>query len=119
MIQIGSRQRGQPAPPHIVFGALTFRGDPGARPWLRLLDDETRPAVVDAARPGSVTWSSLFVKRPDAVVRFDITSDGGAGTDLRWTLLVAEPMPAEAQIGHMRKRMNELINADLRFSFGQ
>jgi hypothetical protein len=53
-------------------------------------------------------------------VRFDLPSDAsGFGTDLCWTLLVDEPMPDDALLGHMRKRLNEVINRDMRLSFGQ
>jgi hypothetical protein len=41
------------------------------------------------------------------------------GTDLRWILYVDKPPPDDAQIGHMRKRLNQLINANLRHAFGQ
>jgi hypothetical protein len=34
-------------------------------------------------------------------------------------LHVEEPVPAEVLVGHMRKRLNQLINANLRFTFGQ
>jgi hypothetical protein len=120
MLEAGSRKRNQPAPPHIMFEALTqFDRDP-ARPWLELPDDEQRPALVKADKPGLVVWSSLWTRRPDAIVRFDLPADyGGYGTDLRWTLLVDEPMPDAALVGHMRKRLNQLINANLRFTFGQ
>ncbi|MDZ5446611.1 hypothetical protein U2F26_28460 [Micromonospora sp. 4G57] len=64
-------------------------------------------------------WSSLWHKRPDALVRLDLPSDGSAGTDLRWTLFVAEPMPEPPLLGHLRKRLNQLINANLRHTFGQ
>ena len=58
--------------------------------------------------------------RPDAIVRFDLPPDSnGYGTDLRWTLLVDEPTPDASLVGHMRKRINQLINANLRFTFGQ
>ena len=91
-----------------------------ARPWLELLDDEQRPRLVEASEPGLVVWSSLWIKRPDAIVLFDLPSDSsGDGTDLRWTLLVDEPMPDASLVGHMRKRLNQLINANLRFTFGQ
>jgi hypothetical protein len=43
----------------------------------------------------------------------------GQGTDLCWTLLVDDPEPDGRTIGHMRKRVDELINANLRYSFGQ
>ena len=65
-----------------------------------------------------MVWSSIWLKRPDAVIRFDLPV-GGGGTDLRWTLLTEEPIPDDRLLGHLRKRMNQLINADLRYSFGQ
>lgn len=117
--EIGRRQRNQPAPPHIIFGALTDFDRPGARPWLELLDDEQLPRVLDARAPSTVVWSSIWTKRPDAVIEFHLPSDSGGGTDLCWTMLVDDPTPDDSLVGHMRKRMNMLINADLRYSFGQ
>ena len=43
----------------------------------------------------------------------------GWAYDLRWTLTVDEPIPSDELLGHIRKRINELINRDLRLSFGQ
>ena len=65
-----------------------------------------------------MVWSSLWVERPDARVQFDLEG-GGGGTDLRWTLYVDPPIPDEAVTRHLRKRMNELINANLRLTYGQ
>jgi hypothetical protein len=90
-----------------------------ARPWLRLLADEVHPRIVEARPPELVVWSSLWPSRPDALVRFDLAPDGRGGTDLRWTLLVNEPLPDASKLGHLRKRLNQLINADLRSSYGQ
>lgn len=118
VIDVGTRKRNQPAPPFIVFEALVEPERTGGRPWLHLLDDEVVPQVVLRSPPGLVVWSSIWPKRPDACIRFDLSA-GGGGTELRWTLSVEEPAPDEALLGHLRKRMNELINADLRFSFGQ
>jgi hypothetical protein len=89
------------------------------RPWLLLLDDEQPPQLINAVKPDVIVWSSLWEKRPDARVRFDLASDGAAGALLRWTLLVAEPLPDPSLLGHMHKRLNELINANLRYTFGQ
>lgn len=119
MLVAGSRQRNQPAPPHVVFEVLTNLDRDSARPWLLLLDDEQSPKLVEAGEPDFVVWSSLWEKRPDARVRFELASDGAAGTDLRWTLLVEEPMPDPSLLGHLRKRLNELINSNLRYTFGQ
>ena len=120
MIEVGSRRRKQPAPPWVVFEALTRPDrDPG-RPWLHLLDDEQRPRILQAREPELVVWSSLWHERPDARIRFDLADDPGRqGTALRWTLLVEPPEPEPPLLGHLRKRLNQLVNADLRFSFGQ
>lgn len=89
-----------------------------SRIWLVLLVDERAPKILDADLPHTVTWSSIWVKRPDAKIRFDL-SGGPSGTRLRWTVFVDEPLPDDSLIGHIRKRMNELINANLRYSYGQ
>jgi hypothetical protein len=120
VMEAGKRQRNQPAPPHAVFEALTEPNRDPQRKWLVLLDDETDPAVVESREPDCVVWSSLWTKRPDARLRFDLPSDStGHGTDLCWTLMVEEPMPDDPLLGHMRKRVNELINGNLRYTFGQ
>jgi hypothetical protein len=76
--------------------------------------------VLESERPQLVVWSSLWPERPDAVIRFELPADAsGQGTDLCWALLVNEPEPHPALLGHLRKRINELINAELRYSFGQ
>jgi hypothetical protein len=51
-------------------------------------------------------------------VRFDLAGDDG-GTMLRWTLSVEEPDPGAGLTGHLCKRLNQLVNAELRYSFGQ
>lgn len=118
MIEIGSRLRPQPPPPHVVFEALARPDRDPARPWLDLLPDEVAPQVLSAQAPHAVVWTSLWPRRPDAQIRFDL-QPGHGGTDLRWTLLVEEPEPDASTVGHFRMRLNQLINADLRFSFGQ
>lgn len=45
--------------------------------------------------------------------------DGRQGTDLCWTLLVDEPTPEPTLLGHLCQRLNQLINANLRYTFGQ
>ena len=118
-VVIGSRTRRQDAPPWVIFEALTEPNRDPARQWLELLDDEIAPRVLDAVPTGHVMWSSLWVKRPDATVRFEIAHQfEGPGTDLGWTVSVDAP-PPDALVGHIRKRMNQLINANLRYSFGQ
>jgi hypothetical protein len=119
MVVIGSRRRNQPAPPHAVRAALLDPDRDPVRPWLHLLDDEHRPVMMQSPDPAHVEWSSLWTTRPDAEIVFELDGDGRSGTDLRWTLSVAEPPPDDALTGHLRKRMNQLVNANLRYSFGQ
>ena len=52
-------------------------------------------------------------------MRFELPLDGGFGTDLCWTIMVEDLLPDPPLLCHMRKRMNFLINANLRYSFGQ
>jgi hypothetical protein len=117
VLEAGTRARDQPAPPHVVFEALTKPNRDPSRQWLLLLEDELAPVVLEAGAPTRVVWSSLWPSRPDARVHFELRP--GSGTDLRWTLFVEEPLPDSSKLGHMHKRINELINANLRFSFGQ
>jgi hypothetical protein len=115
---ICSRQRNQPAPPHVIFDDLCNPHRQPVRPWLLLLPDEVEPVVIESHQYDRVVWSSLWVKRPDARVQFDLGAADG-GTDLRWTLYADEPIPGTTLIGHMRKRIGELINANLRYTYGQ
>ncbi|MEW2382378.1 hypothetical protein AB0873_09845 [Micromonospora sp. NPDC047707] len=119
MLEAGSRMRNQPPPPAAVFEALTTPDRDPRRPWLRLLDDEQAPRVLRAEHPHLVVWSSLWPRRPDAEVHFHLAFDGIYGTQLRWTLLVVEPLPDPSLLGHLRKRLNFLINENLRSTFGQ
>jgi hypothetical protein len=120
VLEVGRRRRNQPAPPHVVFEALTQPHRDPTRRWLLLASDEQAPRVLEAREPELVVWSSLWPERPDAQIRFDLPADAaGQGTDLCWTLLVDEPEPEPPQLGSFRKRINVLINAELRYSFGQ
>jgi len=52
-------------------------------------------------------------------VVLDLTSDGEGGSRLGFTLLAAGDPPDPALTGHIRKRINQVLFADLRFSYGQ
>jgi hypothetical protein len=113
VIEGGSRVRNQPAPPHVIFEALTDPDRDPMRPWLILLGDEQRPRVIEQDEPHQLLWSSLWVERPDARVRFDLSPEvSGGGTQLRWTLFLDEPLPVHSLLGHLRKRLNLLINGN-------
>lgn len=120
MTEIGSRKRDLPAPPHVVFEDLTVPNRSAARPWLNLLHDEIPPVVLESRKPTQVVWSSLWPHRSDARITFEVLQDGtGEGTDLRWTLTVDKPAPNDSLTRHMRKRINTLIHANLRCTYGQ
>ena len=118
VLELGSRMREQPTPASVVWSSLTQPRDPTARQWLDLLDDEVDPHIVECVEPALVVWSSLWPDRPDERIRFDI-QPVGQGCRLRWTLLTAGVRPAESKLGHMRSRLNVLINERLRLSYGQ
>jgi hypothetical protein len=118
-MEIASRRRTQPPPPWVVFEALTQPHRDPTRPWLVLLADETEPTVIAASEPDLVVWSTLWPDRPTIQIRFEIDPDDGQGTNLRWRMLTEEPITDEAEIRRLRRRVNELINANLRYTFGQ
>ena len=115
---LGDRTRQLPAPPHVVFTSLTHPGLPGARPWLVLLDDEVPPVILSSHEPHRVQWSSLWPSRPNDLVDLELSPKDG-GTLLRFILSTPDEEPDASQLGHMRRRLNHLLFADLRFSYGQ
>lgn len=118
MIEIGSRAQKLPAPPSVVWESLVDPHQPAARPWLNLLTDEVEPRVLSADEPSRVVWSSLWPSRPDDEVHFALADVAGE-TLLRFTLLTPGEMPDPSKTGHLRRRLNYLLFADLRFSYGQ
>ena len=118
MEPVATRRRTQPAPPHVVFDDLTHPGRPTHRPWLHLLAGELAPRVLVSEYASVVVWSSIWLARPDAKVRFEL-SYAESGTDLRFTLLLDPPIPDDDEIRTMRKRLGRLINSQLRHTYGQ
>lgn len=90
----------------------------GSRVWLDLLDDEVPPRTVDSEAPNRVVWSSLWPSRPGDQVVIEL-ADAGGDTALTFTLLAEGDVPDESKTGHIRRRINHLLFADLRFSYGQ
>ncbi|MDF3284745.1 hypothetical protein [Gordonia sp. N1V] len=119
MDAIASKRRSQPAPPWVIFDDLVDPDRQPRRPWLHLEDDEIAPVVLESERSSHVVWSSLWLKRPDARIAFDLTARTDGGTDLRWTLLVEPPAPDDRQFRHLCQRIGTLINANLRQTYGR
>ncbi|MGZ6733946.1 MAG: SRPBCC family protein [Nocardioides sp.] len=118
MIEFGSRAKRLPAPPHIVFDSLVEPHKRGTRPWLELHGDETEPRVLEARPPALVVWSSIWPTRPEDQVRFDLTPQSGGDTLVKFTLLTPGTPPDDSLAGHVRYRMNVLLFAQLRYSYG-
>lgn len=118
MIEIGSKARTLPAPPSAVWDSLVELRRPGARRWLVLLSDEIEPKVLKAEKPNLVVWSTLWPSRPNDQVHLEL-SDMAGETSLRFTLLTPDEAPDQIKTGHLRKRLNHLLFADLRYSYGQ
>jgi hypothetical protein len=74
--------------------------------------------IVEAESPTLVVWSSLWPSRPNDQVHFQLTAVAGE-TLLRFTLLTPAELPDQSKTGHLRRRLNQLLFADLRFSYGQ
>jgi len=118
VIEYGARTRTLPAPPHVVWEDLVHPKRSGTRAWLDLLDDEVEPVVLEKERPTRVVWSSLWPNRPDDRVEMELSARG-ADTALHFSLLADGDPPDESKTGHIRKRVNRLLFADLRYSYGQ
>jgi transposase len=117
--EIATRRCTQPPPPRFVYEALTDPDRDPYRVWLILHDDEQRPSIAESVEPNLVVWTSIWKWRPDARIRFELDSAGGGSTELRWRLSVDEPVPDHETTVAMRRRVDELINANLRRVFGQ
>jgi hypothetical protein len=73
---------------------------------------------VAAEWPRTGICSSLWPGRPGDQVHLELSGTNGQ-TSLRFTLLTPEQAPDAGAIGHLRKRLNRLLFADRRYSFGQ
>jgi hypothetical protein len=85
---------------------------------LNLLSDEVEPRVLEAEKPNRVVWSSLWPSRPNDQVHFELMATDGE-TSLKFSLLTPDEAPDQSKTGHLRRRLNHLLFADLRFSYGQ
>ncbi|WP_306364234.1 hypothetical protein [Nocardia sp. CC227C] len=60
----------------------------------------------------------MWPTRPDDRIEFALTAVRGE-TLLGFTLRTPASAPDESKAGHLRRRLNRLLFADLRYSYGQ
>ena len=114
MQALRSRSKAQAPPAWAMYEALSDpEQDQARREWLHLRDGEVAPRVLEAVRPALVVWSSLWSDRPEDQIRFDIEDQR-----LTWTLLGEATEADGPRLDQLRHRLNVIINADLRYSFG-
>lgn len=118
MQEYGRRSQRLPAPPSAVWDSLANPQNPRARPWLNLVRDEVPPTVLESSRPERVVWSSLWPGRPRDLIVLEL-SDARGETRLEFSVSTPDDLPDQSTIGYLRKRINHLLFADLRFSYGQ
>ena len=108
------RSKAQPPPAWAIYEALSDSiADQARRTWLDLRDDELPPRVVQTVFPSLVVWASLWPDRPDDQIRFDIEDQR-----LTWTLMGEASDEDAERLDQLRYRLDVMINADLRLSFG-
>lgn len=118
MREYGRRKRQLPAPPSVVWEDLVAPRTVGTRAWLNLLPDEVRPTILESEENSRVVWSSLWPTRPKDILVLDLSADY-ASTVLEFTLLGHGDLPDQSKTGHIRKRVSQILYADLRSSYGQ
>ena len=84
-----------------------------------MLEDEVEPSIIESVKPELVIWSSIWPKTPEQVIRFELASDGFSGTALTWILTSPTQLDDPSAVGHRRYRLNHLLWAELRYSYGQ
>jgi hypothetical protein len=118
VIEVGSRSKRLPAPPHVVWESLTEPRRSGARPWFEIDHDQVEPRVLRVEEP-LLVWSSLWPDRPSDQVEIRLAPDGNE-TRLGFRLLVPDDDPLDADTAAYRSRwLSRLFFADLRESYGQ
>jgi hypothetical protein len=65
-----------------------------------------------------VVWSSIWEDEPELRVEFSIEPDRG-GSLVLWRLLGHEGQLTPEDVGRRRRRLNQLINGQLRSTFDQ
>lgn len=112
-------QKQLPAPAPVVFASLAHPGGAADREWLTLRPDEQTPEVLCGVADRFLLWSTLWPELPEVQVQLDLTPDprDRLCTQVRWTLLLAAPLPRDT-IDRLSRRLDQLINHELRHTYG-
>lgn len=116
MQELARRAHKLPPPPRVLWADLVSPRRSGARVWLELAEGEQWPTVLESVEDERVVWSSLWTRRPDDRIVFEVSPDGDSSkVEVVW--LAAAPLPGHAS--PLRHRLTKLIAEELRYSYGQ
>ena len=115
---ITGRTRKQPMPTPVLFEALRRPTSGHPRQWLTLQPGEQCPTATAATEPREVVWTTVWPDLTGAVIRFVIETDG-PGSQLTWTLEIPDHPVADVRRATLTRRIDELVNRDLRLALGQ
>lgn len=75
--------------------------------------------MLDAVEPDLVLWDSIWRSDPELAIRLDLVGSAAPDTSLTWTLLAPNAALDPTVLKLRCRRLQELINRDLGYSFGQ
>ncbi len=107
-----------PPPQHVLWADLMEPARTGSRVWLELRPGEVRPRVLESSEPELVVWSTLWEDRPEDQIRLDLRPWRDE-TSLGFTLLSPEQIEDEVARRGLAYRINQLLYAELRYTYGQ
>jgi len=115
---VGRRGGTLPAPPRIVFDALAEPHRPNTRAWLELRGSELEPTVVETNPPTRLVWTAPWPDRPEDRIEILIRAAPGGESHVEWVLWSVDGTPPDSRKRSFQ-RLQEMIQRDLRLSFGQ
>jgi hypothetical protein len=118
LIALAQRRKTQPPPPWIIWELLSDPFQSEDRPWFDRRDGEQPPMILSATKPQAITRSSIWSDHAELIIEFQI-EPCGPGAAVTWTLLGPEGCLDDLEIRQRRRRLNQLINGQLRDTFDQ
>jgi hypothetical protein len=115
---IAHRTKRMPPPQHVLWADLMEPARTGSRVWLELRHGEVWPRVLESTEPDQVVWSTLWEQRPDDRIVLDL-APVGQETALGFTILSPREVEDEVTLKRLQYRLNQLLYAQLRYTYGQ